>query len=98
MINLCLDANVYLSFYYYSDIDLTSLEELIKLIESGELKLNLTKQVIDEYNRNRETKIKEALNLINDSKLEFNAPKILNNYSEFSDIRKSLKKNQFGER
>lgn len=92
MINLCLDANVYLSFYYYSDVDLTSLEKLIKLIESEKLKLILTKQVIDEYNRNRETKIKEALNLIKDSKLEFNAPKILNNYSEFSDIRKNLKK------
>ncbi len=92
MINLCLDANVYLNFYHYSDKDLKSLEKLIDLIDDEDLNLLLTRQIIDEFNRNRDAKIKEALNIIKGYKLEFNAPKILNNYNEFSEIKKNINK------
>jgi hypothetical protein len=88
MINLCLDANVYLNFYHYSDKDLKNLEQLIDFIDEEDLNLLLTRQIIDEFNRNRDAKIKEALNIIKGYKLEFNAPKILNNYIEFSEIKK----------
>ncbi len=92
MINLCLDANVYLYFYNYPLSDLKNLEKMLDFIDSGNLNLILTKQIVNEYNRNRESVIQEILNSTSNSKLEFSAPKILDNYHEYKEIKRLLKK------
>lgn len=70
MLILCLDANVYLSFYHFSDNDLENLEKIIGLIDAGELKILLPKQIENEYYRNRENKIKDAIQKIKESKID----------------------------
>ncbi len=56
-----LDANVYLRFYKLSDADVKELGQLVTLVKSGEVKLYLTEQSRDEFNRNRDEAIAESL-------------------------------------
>jgi hypothetical protein len=92
MLNLCLDANVYLYFYNYTVSDLKNLEKMLEFIDTGNLNLILTKQIVNEYNRNREKVLYETLNSTINSKLEFNAPKILDYYQDYKEIKSLLKK------
>lgn len=82
MINLCLDTNVYLSFYHFSDNDLQKLEEILTLIEEGDLKIILPEQIKNEFLRNREVKISDALKKIKEKKMDFTLPKIVASYEE----------------
>lgn len=55
-INLFVDTNVLLSFYAFTSDDIEQLRKLEGLIENGTLKLYVSRQVVDEFARNRETK------------------------------------------
>ena len=71
---LFLDANVYLRFYKLSDSDIKELNYLVTLVKSGEVKLFLTEQVRDEFNRNREDAIQESIKGIEDKALKAGSP------------------------
>jgi predicted nucleic acid-binding protein len=60
-INLFVDTNIFLSLYAFSEDDLMQFRNLFILSQEGEIKFFLPKQVIDEFWRNREAKIAEAI-------------------------------------
>ncbi|WP_108397815.1 PIN domain-containing protein [Devosia submarina] len=60
-LNLFIDTNVFLNFFHFSGEDLEELKKLTVLIDEGEIALWLPKQVCDEFHRNRDGKIKDAM-------------------------------------
>ena len=60
-VRLFIDTNIFLSFFAYSKDDLDQLEKLVELLRVKRAKLYLTQQVVDEFYRNRETKLAESL-------------------------------------
>ena len=61
MLNLYLDANIYLSFYHYSEDDIDELDKLLVLLEEKKVILYLPEQTRNEFLRNRENKIADAM-------------------------------------
>lgn len=91
--NLFLDTNTYLSFYHYSSDDLEELRKLAVLLQQKKLVLCLPRQVVDEFRRNRDAKIADALKRFRDEKLsEF--PQMCKDYPEYEAARDALKKYQ----
>jgi PIN domain len=91
--NLFLDTNTYLSFYHYSSDDLEELSKLAVLLQQEKLVLYLPRQVVDEFRRNRDAKIADALKRFRDEKLsEF--PQMCKDYPEYEAARDALKKYQ----
>ena len=81
MKNVFIDANIWLSLYHYSNDDLEQFSKLKELLVS-DIRLFIPKQICDEVQRNRDSKIKDAL-----SKFEgfnFNFPAFTKNYDEYS--------------
>ncbi len=90
--NLFIDTNIYLNFYHYTSEDLEELKKLAVAIENREIKLYSTEQVIDEFKRNRESKIADALKKFHDQKLNTKFPQICKEYEEFKSLKKLCKK------
>jgi predicted nucleic acid-binding protein len=61
MITLFIDTNVPLSFYHLTSEDIEELKKLVALVENNEIKLIVTKQVENEFWRNRGAKISDAM-------------------------------------
>jgi hypothetical protein len=89
--HLFLDANIYLRFYKLSDADVKELNQLVTLVKSGEVKLYLTEQVRDEFNRNRDEAIAESLKGIGEQGLKPSFPRMFRDHAGFSDLRKAVK-------
>jgi hypothetical protein len=88
--NLFIDSNILLEFYHFSRDDLEELKKLVSLIEKGEVRLYVTRQVINEIMRNRDGKVADALNRFRDSKVEIQMPQICKSYPEYEIIKKML--------
>ena len=52
-----IDTNVLLNFYAFSNDDLAQLEKLVNIIKTKVVKLYVTQQVVDEFYRNRDSKL-----------------------------------------
>lgn len=88
MKNLFIDTNIFLNFYHFSNEDLDKLNDLESLIsKTKEIRLFVPNQVIDEFNRNRESKIKDALKKFDSSILNLQIPKMCAGYAEAETIR-----------
>lgn len=85
-----IDTNIYLKFYHYSNDELEELRKLVVLVGGGEITLYLTKQIENEYLRNRDTKIADALKLFKDEKISKSYPIFLKEYEEFNRMTKAL--------
>jgi predicted nucleic acid-binding protein len=86
-LNLFIDTNVFLSFYHLTNDDLEELHKLTILIEKGEITLWLTEQVKDEFKRNRENKISDAIKKLKEQKTKPQFPQICKDYEEYPQIR-----------
>lgn len=89
--NLFIDTNVFLSFYHLSNDDLEEIHKLTVLIEKREVTLWLTEQVKDEFKRNRENKISEAMKKLKEQKTKPQFPQICKDYEEYPEIRELQK-------
>ena len=90
--SLYLDTNVYLSFYHLSNDDLEELKKLSVLTNSGKLILYLPEQTKNEFYRNRDTKIADAIKRFNDNKLNNVFPQIIKDYEfEYNLMRNAAK-------
>ncbi len=90
--SLYLDTNVYLSFYHLSNDDLEELKKLSVLTNSGKLTLYLPEQTKNEFYRNRDTKIADAIKRFNDNKLNNVFPQIIKDYeTEYNLMRNAAK-------
>jgi len=82
-----IDTNILLSFFHYSSDELDALNDVFASHEHGSATVHLTEQVIDEFHRNREVKIKDALKRFKDIKLSAQMPSFLKGYEEYGEIR-----------
>jgi hypothetical protein len=87
--NLFIDTNIYLTFYHYSSDELEELKKLAVAIKSREIVLYSTQQIKDEFKRNRESKIADALKRFNDQKLGTQFPQICKEYEEYKSLREA---------
>lgn len=92
--NIFIDTNIYLKFYHYSNDELEELRKLIVLIEEGQIRLIIPRQVLNEYQRNRETKIADALKVFREEKLNNSYPIFFKEYEEFDKMRKAISEYQ----
>ena len=88
--NLFIDTNIYLAFYHYTSDDLEQLKKLAEALDNKEIRLIITRQVIDEFYRNREAKIADSLKSVKDQKPSDKFPGIFREYEEFEFLKKAL--------
>ncbi len=90
--SLYLDTNVYLSFYHLSNDDLEELDKLSVLTKSGSLSLYLPEQTKNEFYRNRDTKIADAIKRFKDNKFDNVFPQIVKDYDqEYKQMKQAVK-------
>ena len=90
MENLFIDTNVYLTFYHFSSDDLEELKKLSVAVENKRIRLYVTEQVVNEYWRNRESKIADALKIFSAQSLPNQFPQICQAYEEYNRLRAIL--------
>lgn len=88
--NLFIDTNIFLDFYHLSGADIAELHKLTELLQSGDLKLFITDQLSDEFKRNRDNKIKDAMNAFNKPKLSISFPAFCKLYPEYTELKSML--------
>lgn len=92
MKNLFIDTNIYLNFYHYSDDDLEELRKLLVAIKNRKIQLYTTSQILNEFRRNRESKIADALDKFSSTKIPDQFPQICKTYKEYKELMELLKK------
>lgn len=83
--NLFIDANIWLSLFHYTNDDLEQFGKLRALVGT-DIRLFVTEQIYNEVYRNRENKIKNALDEFEKFNLQF--PTYLKNYQEYELFNK----------
>lgn len=91
-LHLFIDTNVLLSFYHLSSDDLEELRKLVALIRGQSLRLHLPQQVKDEFQRNRDNKIADALKRLQEQKLNLQFPQMCKDYAEYELLREAQRK------
>lgn len=86
-IHLFIDSNVYLKFYHFSNDDLEELAKLIVLLDNDDLELYLPEQTVNEFYRNRDTKLADALKTFRESKLNNQFPQFCKEYNEYKTLK-----------
>lgn len=92
MKNLFIDTNVYLTFYHFSSDELEELKKSLVAVERKRIRLYITEQVINEFKRNREAKIADALKRFTDQTLPDQFPQICKAYDEYNILKKILRR------
>ncbi|MBT8401864.1 MAG: DUF4935 domain-containing protein [Rhodothermia bacterium] len=82
-----IDTNILLNFYHFSKDELDTLNDVFASYEHGSAIVHLTEQVRNEFQRNRENKIKDALRKFHDVKITQQLPTFMRSYVEFDQIR-----------
>lgn len=90
MTNLFIDTNVFLSFFIFSTDHLGKLENLKELIKKKEILLFLPDQVVDEFNRNREAKLKTAIDHLEKLVPKLQTPAFCRDFQEMKEIQKHV--------
>ena len=85
--NIFLDAQIWLSIYDFSNDNLEQFSKLKDLVNK-DVSIYLTQQVWDEVIRNRENKIKEALNKFREINIQI--PNLCKGYDEYKVFQKTL--------
>jgi hypothetical protein len=92
MITLFIDTNILLSFYHLTSEDIEELKKLVALVEKKEIELIVPQQVEDEFQRNRGSKIVDAMKKLRDVKFNVSFPAFAKDYDEYAELRELLKK------
>src|SRR5882757_3295608 len=87
-----IDTNILLDIYHLSGPDLEELRKLTKMVEKGKVELLVSQQVVDEFWRNRERVIADALKRFRESKATAQIPNIIRTYPESKDLREAVDK------
>jgi predicted nucleic acid-binding protein len=90
MKSLFVDTNVLLSFYHLTSEDLEELRKLVALIDTDQIKLVVTQQVMDEFRRNRSAKIVDAMKKLQEVKFAISFPAFAKDYEEYGALRTLL--------
>lgn len=88
-----IDSNIYLNFYALSNEDLEELNKLRVLIKNETITLYLTDQVEQEFNRNRELKLFQALKEFDDVQIKnHKVPNMAKNYASYAVLKEARDK------
>lgn len=90
MRQLFLDANIILDFFRFGKDDISEMEKLLALINGKEVRLLTNSHLKAEVERNREKVLASSLQGLQQSKFEFNPPKICAGFSQLDAIRKQI--------
>lgn len=90
-IQLFIDTNIYLKFYHFSNDDLEELNKLLVLLDNDKLELYVPEQVKNEFDRNRDNKLADALKTFNQNKLNTQFPQFCKEYKEYENLKKLLR-------
>ncbi|WP_430402521.1 PIN domain-containing protein [Hyphomonas sp.] len=83
-----IDTNVLLSFFGFSKDDLNAVQSVFAAHKDGATTVHVTQQVIDEYYRNRENKIQDAMKRFDDSITLVQIPSFMRDYKELEQLAK----------
>jgi predicted nucleic acid-binding protein len=78
------DTNILLNFYHFSGKDLDALQNAFASHGAGSASVHLTDQVVNEFRRNREAKIVDALKRFKEFRRGLQLPHFMRCYSEFT--------------
>src|ERR1700682_5455724 len=82
-----IDTNILLNFFHYSKDELDALNNVFASHKHGSATVHLTEQVCNEFKRNRESKIKDALKRFKDTRFASQFPSFMKGYEEYGAIR-----------
>lgn len=82
-----IDTNILLNFFHFTKEEIDALSNVFASHEHGAATVHLTEQVCDEFSRNRENKIKDALKKFKDVKFAAQLPAFMKQYDEYEQIR-----------
>ena len=83
-----IDTNILLNFFHFAKDELDALNNVFASHEHGAAKVHLTQQVCDEFKRNRENKIRDALKRFREVKFSAQLPSFMKGYEEYDTIRR----------
>ncbi len=83
-----IDTNILLNFFHFTKEEIDALNDVFASHEHGAATVHLTEQVCDEFYRNRESKIKDALKKFKDVKFAAQLPAFMKQYEEHEQIKK----------
>jgi hypothetical protein len=86
-VHVFIDTNILLNFFHYSKDELDALNNVFASHKHGSASVHLTEQVCNEFRRNRESKIKDALKRFKDVKIAPQFPSFMKGYEEYGAIR-----------
>lgn len=86
-----IDTNIFLSFFHYSSDELDRLNDVFADHQYGAATVYLTEQVKDEFVRNRDSKLKDALKRFNSSNLNPEFPSFMKGFEEYEVLQDHLK-------
>ncbi len=86
-----IDTNVLLSFFSFAKDDLDALAKVFASHQHGSATVYLTSQVKNEFARNRESKIQDALKRFKEAKLQLALPNFMKGYEEYEAIQTKIK-------
>jgi len=89
--NIFIDTNIFLNIYHFSGDDLIELDKLSVLLRNGKAVLFLPEQVKDEFYRNRDSKIADALKEFRKEKLDRQFPQLTKQYDEYRKMREAIR-------
>ncbi|ANL47958.1 hypothetical protein AMC87_CH03305 [Rhizobium phaseoli] len=89
--NLFIDTNIFLDFYHLSGADIEELHKLTAFLEEGGLKLFVPHQLCEEFKRNRDSKIKDAMIEFKKAKFTISFPAFCKLYPEYKELQNTLK-------
>lgn len=84
-----IDTSIYLTFYHFTSDDLEELKKLEAYLKQKKIVLILTDQVVNEFRRNRENKIADALKRFEGQKFPSEYPHFCKEYEEYPALRKA---------
>lgn len=88
--DIFVDTNILLDLYHLSGPDLEELKKIIKLAENKQITVYLPQQVSDEFWRNRERVIRDALDNLAKTKAVQFLPNIVRSNPKANDLRKAV--------
>jgi PIN domain len=82
-----IDTNILLSFYHLTGDDLEELNKLVVLLQQKQIVMLLPSQTVDEFFRNREAKIADAIKRLREQRLNLQFPAMCKDYAEYAHMR-----------
>ena len=87
-----IDTNILLDIYHLSGPDLEELRKLTRMVQKGKVDLLVSTQVVDEFWRNRERVIANAMAAFKETKAATKIPNIIRVYSEAKELKQAADK------